>query len=307
MKKILTMDLGRGWIRYAITTETLDSLEQGKVPVESVTDPEAVFSQMEMLGKKYKDKVDGIALTMPGVIDSEHGIAFSGGMYRWVHEMEYAKIIEERTGLHTIILNDAKAAALAEVAYGSLKKARRGVLLMLLGTGIGGAIVDQGKIVNGSHFAAGEFSYMPVDYQDREEGKDMFSLAMSINRLVEMVKESTGNENVNIMKVMRGLSQHDPLVEEGVRRYCKRLATFIYAIQCVVDADQFSIGGNITDEPRFIKMIQEAIHERYETNKYKVTFEPLIKGVSFHEDSRKYGAVHLYLQMEKERDNSDHQ
>ena len=93
MKKILTMDLGRGWIRYAITTETLDSLEQGKVPVESVTDPEAVFSQMEMLGKKYKDKVDGIALTMPGVIDSEHGIAFSGGMYRWVHEMEYAKII----------------------------------------------------------------------------------------------------------------------------------------------------------------------------------------------------------------------
>lgn len=130
----------------------------------------------------------------------------------------------------------------------------------------------------------------------------MFSRAMSINRLVEMVKQTTGNENVNIMKVMRGLSQRDPKVEEGVRLYCKRLASFIYAIQCVVDVEQFSIGGNITDEPRFIKMIQEAVHERYETNKFKVTFEPIICGVSFHEDSRKYGAVHLFLQMSRESD-----
>lgn len=300
MKNILTLDLGRGWIRYAVTSETLDVLESGKVPVESTTEPEAVFSQMEMLGRKYHDRVEGIALTMPGVIDTEHGIAYSGGMYRWVKDMEYAKIIEERTGLPTIILNDAKAAALAEVGYGSLKKVERGVLLMLLGTGIGGAIVNHGKIVNGSHFAAGEFSYMPGDYQDREEGEDMFSRAMSINRLVEMVKESTGNENVNIMKVMRGLSQRDPLVEDGVRLYCRRLASFIYAIQCVVDAEQFTIGGNITDEPRFIQMIQQAVHERYETNRFKVTFEPVIRGVSFHEDSRKYGAVHLFLQMQKE-------
>ena len=47
-------------------------------------------------------------------------------------------------------------------------------------------------------------------------------------------------------------------------------------------------------------MIQQAVHERYETNRFKVTFEPVIRGVSFHEDSRKYGAVHLFLQMQKE-------
>ena len=40
MKNILTLDLGRGWIRYAVTSETLDVLESGKVPVESTTEPD---------------------------------------------------------------------------------------------------------------------------------------------------------------------------------------------------------------------------------------------------------------------------
>lgn len=302
MKKLLTLDLNRGWLGYAITTETLDVLEHGKVAIEDTNDPEAVFGPIETLGKKYHDCVDGIAMTLPGVIDYINGIAYSGGMYHWVKDMEYAKIIEERTGLHTVILNDAKAAALAEAGYGSLKKVKRGILLMLLGTGIGGAIIDQGQIINGSHFAAGEFSYIYGDYQDREEGQDMFSRAMSINHLVELVKETTGNENMNIMKIMRGISVHDPKIEEGVRIYCRRLATFIHNIQAIEDVDQFTIGGNITDEPRFIKMIQEAVHERFEKSLYHNLFEPAIRSVSFHEDSRKYGAVHLFSMLNWEKE-----
>ena len=297
MKKILTLDLERGWIRYAITTETLDVLDHGKKEIDNTTESEAVFSVIDELAEKYRDQVEGIAMSLPGVIDYEHGIAYSGGMYKWVRNTEYAKIIEERTGLKTLIVNDAKAAALAEAVYGSLRKVNRGVVLMLLGTGIGGAIIDNKRVINGAHFAAGEFSYIAGDYRDRDDDEDMFSTAVSINRLVEIVKEETGNENMNIMKTMRGVSVSDPDVLRGVRRYCRMLAVFIYNIQAVIDAEQFSIGGNITDEPKFIDMIREAVHERFERASYHNLYEPVIRSVSFHEDSRKYGAVHLFVKM----------
>lgn len=302
MKKILTLDLEKGWIRYAITTETLDILDHGKKEIENTKESEAVFSVIDELAEKYRNQVDGIALTLPGVIDYENGIAHSGGMYQWVHDTEYAKIVEERTGLKTLIVNDAKAAALAEAVYGSLRKAKRGVVLMLLGTGIGGAIIDHKRVINGAHFAAGEFSYIAGDYKDRDEGEDMFSSAVSINRLVEIVKEETGKENMNIMKTMRGVSVSDPDVLRGVRKYCRILAVFIYNIQAVIDAEQFSIGGNIIDEPKFVELIQEAVHERFEKASFHNIYEPVIRSVSFHEDSRKYGAVHLFMKVYGDND-----
>lgn len=302
MKKILTLDLERGWIRFAITTETLDVLENGKKEIENTTESEAVFSIVDELADMYRNQVDGIAMTLPGVIDYQNGIAYSGGMYKWVRNIPYAKIIEERTGLKTLIVNDAKAVGLAEAVYGSLRKIRRGIVLMLFSTGVGGAIIDQNAVINGAHFAAGEFSYIAGDYKERDDGEDMFSQAVSINHLVEMVKEETGNEHMNIMKLMRGISVSDPDVFKGVRRYCRMLAVFIYNIQAIEDVEQFSIGGSITDESKFIDLIREAVHEKFEKAAYHNLFEPVIRGVSFHEDSRKYGAVHLFMKV-KENEN----
>ena len=296
-RKILTMDLERGWIRYALTSEHLDVLESGKMPVENTEEPEAVFEVIAEIAEKYRNEADGIAFSMPGLIDSVHGIAYSGGMYRWVENMEYARLIQERTGMKAMIVNDAKAVALAEAAYGSLKKVRRGVVLLLLGTGIGGAIVDDGRLVDGSHFAAGEFSFISGDYLDREDGDDMFSAALSINHLVEIVREETGIENLNIMKIMRGVSVKDEDIMRGVRIYCRRLAVFISNIQAISDVDQFSIGGNITDEAGIVDLIREAVHERFQRSRYHSLTEPVICSVSFHEDSRKYGAVHLYMKL----------
>ena len=160
MKKLLAIDLGKNWMRWAITSECLDVIKSGKLEVASVENRDDFFSSLKSISDVYQQQVEGIALTMPGIIDTEKGIAYSGGVYRWVRNEPLAQEVESVTGLKTIIVNDAKAAALAEIGYGSLKHVKHGVMLMILGTGIGGAIIHDEKIFNGAHFGAGELSYM---------------------------------------------------------------------------------------------------------------------------------------------------
>lgn len=299
MKQYLTLDLGRGWLRWSITNERLDVIKHGKVEIVSVTDKEDFFRPIQQLADQFRNQVEGIALSMPGIIDSECGIAYSGGIYRWCRNEPLALEIKDLTGLKTVLVNDAKAAALAEVGYGSLKGVQNGVMLMLLGTGIGGAIIRDGKLMNGEHFAAGEFSYLTDCYERADNNDDMFALACSLNGLTKVVQETSGKENMNILKVMFGLNRNNEAIQKGVQIYCNRLANYIYNIQCIIDASVFIISGNITDEPMFMKMIQQAVDERFEKDTYHNIFQPDIKEVTFHEDSRKYGSVYVFRTLEE--------
>lgn len=300
MKHYLTLDLGRNWMRFAIITERLDVIRSGKISIDSVSDREAVFQPICKLAEQFKDQVVGLALSLPGVIDTRFGIAYSGGVYSWIRNEPLALEIEAATGLKTIILNDAKAAALAEVGYGSLKNVSEGVMLMLLGTGIGGAIIHEGKIFNGAHFGAGEFSYLTDSYERPDNNEDMFALSCSIDGLVNLVKQTTNKENMNVLKIMFGLNRGDEEIRKGVELWCNRLANYIFNIQSIVDAEVFVISGNITDEPEFVKMIKQAIDNRFKKDIYKNIVQPEIRGVTFHEDSRKYGSVYEFKRYEQE-------
>ena len=299
MKRYLTIDISNCSMHWAITTEKLDVVQQGKSEIAGHEERSAVFQPIRELSERFHEYVEGIALTMPGVIDSEKGIAYSGGIYEWVRNEPYARELENLTGLPVVILNDAKAAALAEVGYGNLKNVNNGIMLMILTTGIGGAVIHHGEIVNGSHHAAGEFSYLSGDYKNRENGRDMFVYSCSLTGLCQIVEETTGKKNMNVMRILFGLSQKDPEIMKGVRIYCQRLAFFIYNIQCVCDADRFILSGNVTDEPVFMDLIREAVNETFERSYYQNIYKPEIRDCAFHDDARKYGAVYLFRKLKE--------
>jgi predicted NBD/HSP70 family sugar kinase len=299
MKKYLTIDIGRTHLRYAIITEKLDILETGK-EYTSIDNKEGVFNPIKSVAERYIGKVEGASLTMPGVIDREKGIAHSGGVYGWVKDFNYADELSAYIGMPVVIANDAKAAALAEMGYGALKNVKNGLMLMILNTGIGGAVILDGKLVNGEHYASAEVSYMRGDYKNRDGYDDMFALANSVDGLSRAVERSSGRKNLNILRIMAKLNEKDEDVKRGVEEYCDMLATYIYNIQCVIDADVCVIGGNIMDGPVMLKMISEALDRKFDDAVYKNIFRPRIKESVFHSNSRMYGAVYNYRMLKGE-------
>ena len=132
MKNYLTIDIGRNWLRYALISEEIDVYKTGKEELNSFTSREDLFTTIKKITDSFSSRTDSLAITMPGIIDTDSGMAYSAGIYRFIRNEPLAKEISEYTGMKTIILNDAKAAALAEVGYGSLKGVHTGVMVMIL-------------------------------------------------------------------------------------------------------------------------------------------------------------------------------
>ena len=105
-----------------------------------------------------KDKIAGIGIGMPGFINSIEGVNFT---YMESGDQSLTQVITIKTGVPTHIDNDSSLIALAEQKFG-IAKARKDVMVINLGWGIGLGMIVNGEIYRGHNGFAGEFSHIPL-------------------------------------------------------------------------------------------------------------------------------------------------
>jgi glucokinase len=108
--------------------------------------------------------VAAVGVGLPGFVDSANGIVHSLTNVAGWSEVPLRSILTARTGLPAIIENDANAMAYGEWKYGAAVGARHAVCITL-GTGVGGALILDGKLYRGATLAAGEIGHMSIDYR----------------------------------------------------------------------------------------------------------------------------------------------
>lgn len=272
--KYLVLDIGGSSIKYALMTECVEFLEKGKV----ATPQDSIESFVNVIGDlydKYKDKIEGIAISMPGLIDSKNGYARTGGWLRYNDDKYIVKILQERCPTKITIQNDAKSAALAEVWKGSLKEYNDGIVVVL-GTGVGGAVVKDRKILNGKHFFAGEFSYIWTDTTFAIDSTDNMwgyvNGASALNGAVAMAK-NLAKEEVDGFKVFELVNSGDKEAIDVLDKFTYQLAAQLYNLHCVLDTEVIAIGGGISEQDILIEYIQKIL-KRY-LIKFPLTFQEL--------------------------------
>ena len=157
MKQYLLIDIGGTFIKYSLADEQARKISGGKVPTP-LTNMDDLLAVIEGFAAPLQGQFVGCAISMPGRIETRTGIAHTGGMlsaFMW--EQPFAAQVEARLGVPVTIANDGKCAAAAEGWTGALAGVENG-LVLVLGTGIGGGIILNGKVLMGAHAAAGEVS-----------------------------------------------------------------------------------------------------------------------------------------------------
>jgi N-acetylglucosamine repressor len=158
------VDLGTA--RTVVATSDLAGrvLEQDEFP----TDPRAdkTISQIikctRSLIRKTRGTIEGIGISLPGLVDQESGTALVIPHFKW-RDLEISKQIGAATGLTVSVDNDANAAALAELWFGRPEiREVRDFILVLIEEGVGTGIVFDGQIYRGESGAAGEFGHMTI-------------------------------------------------------------------------------------------------------------------------------------------------
>ena len=124
-----------------------------------------VKSAREFMSKNNKNffDINGIGVSATGGINSKLGIVegSAGHIKNW-EGTNIKKRLEVEFGMNTAVLNDANAAALGEMWKGAAKD-RENVVVMTIGTGVGGGIIVDSKILLGKKGFAGEIGHIPVN------------------------------------------------------------------------------------------------------------------------------------------------
>ena len=118
---------------------------------------------------QFNEPIKGVGLGIPGVIDSEHGVVgYSANLPLW-ENLNVKEILEKELGLPVRITNDANAAAYGEAKFGAGKDFPT-VIMITLGTGVGGGIVLDGKLFEGNEGKGAELGHMTLVLNGRDCG-----------------------------------------------------------------------------------------------------------------------------------------
>lgn len=119
---------------------------------------EDIYKNMESLkAETGTDEVKGIGIGCPGAIDSKKGVVDIAYNLGW-QDVHLKELLEARTGLEVKLSNDANVAGLGETIYGE-GKGHKDVIVITLGTGVGGAIIIDGKLYEGNGSKGAELGH----------------------------------------------------------------------------------------------------------------------------------------------------
>jgi len=131
--------------------------------------PEAIIDALtELIGDLSAGQSDvrAVGLGLPGLVDSVNGVIHELTNVPGWSEVPLREILRDRTGLAVTIENDAKAMAYGEFKHGAAKHGRH-IVCITLGTGVGGALILDGRLYRGAQLGAGEIGHMSIDYRGK--------------------------------------------------------------------------------------------------------------------------------------------
>lgn len=248
------------------------------------------------------EEIAGIGVGVPGPVSID-GIVPHTANLGWGYK-EVTRELSERTGLPCKAGNDANVAALGEMWMGGAK-GHKDVLLLTLGTGVGGGIIINGKILTGAHGAGGEVGHIHVEDNIEEHcgcGNqgclEQFASATGIARLgrEELAKSDEPSllreGEVTAKAVFDALKAGDTLAERVVERFGKYLGTAISIMAGVLDPEVIVIGGGVSKAG---EILLDYVRKYYRPYVYKSSRDTEFALAQLGNDAGIYGCAKLVL------------
>ncbi len=161
------VDLGGTNLRVAAVDENGNVLERVSEPIDYYQGPEKVVGEIAAViggvsGRIEGGSLCGVGIGVPGFIDMQTGTVVGSSNLPGFEGFPVRDAVQKRLGTPILLENDANAAALGEMWMGAGKQNIKDLILITLGTGIGGGIIVDGKVMHGFSGMAGEFGHMTI-------------------------------------------------------------------------------------------------------------------------------------------------
>ncbi len=250
-----------------------------------------------------KDEVAGIGVGVPGPVNSQ-GVVSGCVNVGW-GTVDVEAELGSLTGFAVKAGNDANVAALGEMWQGGAKGCKD-VIMVTLGTGVGGGIIVDGKVVAGFDGAGGEIGHITIDPAEQETcncGRrgclEQYTSATGIVRLAKKKlaadpRETSlrNHEPLTARDIFDEAKAKDAVALELVDEVCKILGTALSNIACVVNPEVIVIGGGVSKAGG---ILTERVQKYYKEAAFPACRETRFALAGLGNDAGMYGCVQMLL------------
>lgn len=258
MSTLGLIDIGGTSIKFAIwQDQTL--VAHHAVATPATKDDFMILLTTEVNQMKTQAPITGVGISSPGSVNKRTGEIEGASAIPYIHNFPIQTEFEARFKLPVTIENDANCAALAELESGAGRGADS-LALLVIGTGVGGALIFNHQVWHGAHLFGGEFGYTKVD--DRGTLSELGTIPNAIKRYL-----ATTDKQLATPLTGEGLYALAAKADLGAQRELKTmyaaLAQGIFNIQYSFDPEKIVLGGGISNNPQLIPGIEQALEEIY--------------------------------------------
>lgn len=271
MSKCFGVDIGGTTVKLGMFTEDGTLEYQCEIPTRkdnggSLIIPDICAKITEILTVNSLTKADvmGVGLGVPGAV-TEDGIVLKCVNLGWDIFKVADKFKEIFGEVNVKCANDANVAALGEMFKGS-GEGKKDMVMITLGTGVGGCVIVNGKIIAGVNGAAGEIGHMPMNDDEEDTcgcGKkgclEQYGSATGVVKVTKRILASAEGESClkdmedfSAKDVFDAAKSGDKIANMAVEELGKYLGKAAAQISCVVDPSVFIVGGGVSKAGQFL-------------------------------------------------------
>ncbi|MGN0134037.1 MAG: ROK family glucokinase [Anaerotignum sp.] len=282
MRYCFGIDIGGTTVKIGLVMEDGSIAANWEIPTRKGSDPAGLLEDVKaslencLQEKKIaKEDILGIGMAAPGPVTAD-GVLHGAVNIGW-EDVNLAEEAERIIGISPVrIGNDARVAALGEAVYGAGAGAKS-MLMVTLGTGVGGGVVLDGKILMGDSGVAGEIGHMTIDPYEREAcncgKKGCLEQYASATGMVRMAKKFLMETDApSVLRQYEALSAKalwdaakggDALADEITDFVCARLGSALANAIYIADTERIVIGGGVCGAGQFLL---DKIEKAYQAN-----------------------------------------
>lgn len=299
------VDVGGTTVKLGLFSDTGELLEKWTIPTRVEEDGKYILpdivNSIEDKRAERGGNLKGIGMGIPGPM-TDDGVVLKCANFGW-GVFSVKNTLADLTGVGNVkVGNDANVAALGEMWKGG-GRGHDSIVMVTLGTGVGGGIIQKGKVLTGSTGAGGEIGHIKVEFENPAVcgcgNKGCLEQYASATGIVRMAKENCKADSVlakcgeiTAKDVFDGAKAGDVYCREIVERFGRYLGIALSNVAHVVDPEAFVIGGGVSAAG---PIITDVVEKYYNENAMYA-----LKNKEFHlaelgNDAGIYGAVRMVL------------
>lgn len=228
--------------------------------------------------------VKGLAISIPGVVDAVKGEIRGFSAIPYIHHFPIVAELESLLQIPVAIENDANCAALAEIEFGAAKDVDSAAFF-ILGSGIGGSVMIDRKLIRGANLFGGEFGYLLL-----EKSHNLSGLASPVNIAINYSKEEGLIPPIDGRQLFDLSDQGVPSAVKAIEEFNYYLAKGIFNVCLTIDPQVVVIGGAISSRPNLTEPIKQQL-EQIKLQQHAENLSIELKVCHFQQKANLVGAV----------------